>query len=146
MALQRRGTHSYGDGQLDIREELVRYSKINTYLAHHFADATCVCGSKLFYLRLDDGDGVAARKCVNCASEHLIGDSADYLEDAEMEVCACPCGREEFEITAAVSLYPDSQDVRWLYIGCRCSNCGLTAVYGDWKNEFVGYQDLLARV
>ena len=23
---------------------------------------------------------------------------------------------------------------------------GLTAVYGDWKNEFEGYQDLLLRV
>jgi hypothetical protein len=57
-----------------------------------------------------------------------------------------PCGGEEFEITVGVSLYEGSEDVRSLYIGCRCPGCGLSAVYGDWKNEFNGYRDLLARV
>jgi hypothetical protein len=51
-----------------------------------------------------------------------------------------------FEITVAVSLYADSEGVRWLYIGCRCPACGITAVYGDWKNEFDGYRELLAMV
>jgi len=32
-------------------------------------------------------------------------------------------------------------DVRWLYLGCRCVTCGLTACYGDWKNEYPGYGD-----
>jgi hypothetical protein len=39
---------------------------------------------------------------------------------AELEKCACPCGGEEFEITIGVSLFEDSEDVRWLYLGCRC--------------------------
>jgi hypothetical protein len=33
-----------------------------------------------------------------------------------------------------------------LYLGCRCPACGLVAVYGDWKNEFNGYRELLAKV
>ena len=47
------------------------------------------------------------------------------------------------EVTAGVLLYDDSEDVRWRYLGCRCPSCGLTACYGDWKNEFEGYRELL---
>ena len=146
MALKKRGKYRYGDSQADIREELLRYSKMDEYIAHHFADAVCKCGGKLFQLTLDGDEGAAVRICVACKTEHAIGDSADYLEDAELSECACPCGGEEFEISVAVSLYDDSEDVCWLYLGCRCPKCGLTAVYGDWKNEFNGYQELLARV
>ena len=146
MALKKRGKYRYGDSQADIRAELVRYSKANAYLAQHFADANCKCGSKLFCLTLDDNEGAAVRTCVACNTEHPIADSDKFLGEAQLAECACPCGGEEFEITVGVSLYEDSEDVRWLYVGCRCSKCGLTAVYGDWKNEFNGYQELLARV
>jgi hypothetical protein len=146
MMLEKRGKYRYGDSQADIREEMLRYSKLNDYVAHHFADALCTCGSKVFGLWIDNDEGAAVRKCATCNSEHPIGDSEEYLEEAEIEECACPCGGEKFEITVGVSLYDDSEDVRWLYLGCRCPACGLTAMYGDWKNEFDGYQELLSRV
>jgi hypothetical protein len=146
MALKKRGKYRYGDSQFDIRQELLRYSKSNAYPASHFADAVCKCGGKSFRLSLDDTEGAAVRTCSACATEHAIGDSDEYLEEAELEECACPCGGADFEITVGVSLYEDSKDVRWLYLGCRCQTCGLTAVYGDWKNEFNGYEELLAQV
>jgi hypothetical protein len=146
MALEMREGYGYGDQQADIREELLRYSKLNGYVAHHFADAICKCGGKLFRLSVDDTEGAAVRKCCDCEIEHPIGDSDEFLDEAELEECACPCGGDNLEITVGVSLYADSDDVRWLYLGCRCPRCGLTAVYGDWKNEFNGYRELLARV
>lgn len=146
MALKKRGKYRYGDSQADIRRKVLQYSKSNGYPAHHFADAACRCGGKVFLLALDDAEGAAVRRCCGCGSEHPIGDSGEYLADAELEECACPSGGETFEITVGVSLYEGSEDVRWLYLGCRCPGCGLTAVYGDWKNEFSGYQELLARV
>ena len=146
MALRKRGKYRYGDGQADIRRELQRYSTENAYPTQHFADAVCHCGGKLFRLRLDDTQGAAVRTCAACGREHPVGDSAEYLEDAELEECACPCGGEEFEVTAGVSLYEDSEDVRWLYLGCRCPKCGLVGCYGDWKNEFEGYQELLRNI
>lgn len=146
MALKKRGKHRYGDSQEDIRAEILRYSKENGYLAQHFADAVCQCGGRLFGVLLDDDEGAAVRTCVACEHQHPIGDSEDYLDDAELGECACPCGKETFEVTVGVSLYDDSEDVRWLYLGFRCPACGLTAVYGDWKNEFNGYRELLARV
>jgi hypothetical protein len=146
MGLKRRGKHWYGDDRADIRPALLRYSKANAYVAHHFADAKCRCGSRLFRLAVDDTEGAAVRTCAACGHEHPIGDSDEYLEDAALEACECPCGGDTFEITVGVSLYEGSDDVRWLYVGCRCPACGLTACYGDWKNEFSGYQDLLKRV
>lgn len=146
MALKKRGKFYYGDEQTDIRQELIRYSEENAYVAEHFADAKCTCGGSVFRLLMDETEGAAVRICVACKKEHPIGDSDEFLEEAELGECGCPCGNEEFEITAGVSLYKDSDDVKWIYIGCRCPKCGLTATYGDWKNEFLGYQDLLARI
>jgi hypothetical protein len=146
MALQKRGEYDYGDSQSDIREEITRYSKANKYGANDFADAECSCGGKSFRLLLDDAEGAAIRICSACSGEHPIGDSEEYLAGAALEECACPCGSEQFEITVGVSLYDGSEDVRWLYLGCRCVRCGMVAVYGDWKNEFPGYHELLGRV
>ncbi|MHB1423971.1 MAG: hypothetical protein ACYC3I_12405 [Gemmataceae bacterium] len=146
MTLRKRGKWRFGDSQADIRDEILRYSKGVEYPARHYAVAVCKCGGTRFRLFLDDAQGAAVRNCVLCDSEHPIGDSDEYLEEAELKDCACPCGGEEFEITVGVSLYEDSENVRWLYVGCRCVVCGLTAVYGDWKNEFSGYRELLARV
>lgn len=100
----------------------------------------------MFHLKLDDKEGAAVRDLHRLLSGHPIGDSADFLVNAEVAECACPCRAEEFEITVGLSLYVDSEDVRWLYLGCRCPKCGLTEVYGDWKNEFSGYQQFLERV
>jgi hypothetical protein len=146
MTLRKRGKYWYGDNSADLREEIVRYSKDNAYVAEHFADAVCECGGRVFRLRLDEAAGVATRTCISCSAEHPIGDSDDFLAEAELEECACTCGAEEFEISVGVSLYEGSEDVKWLYLGCRCPACGLVGVYGDWKNEFEGYQGLLARV
>lgn len=147
MALRKRGKWWYSDSQTDIRAEIIRYSKMVGYLAEYFADAMCSCGGRVFGLLLDDTAGIASRVCVACDAEaYPIGDSAEFMDGADEEECACPCGKEAFEITVGVSLYDHSEDVRWLYIGCRCPACGLTAVYGDWKNEFNGYRELLERV
>ena len=144
--LTQRGNSSYGDDQSDIPEEIRQYSELNGYPATHFAEARCKCGHNTFRVSVDDVEGAAARQCAKCSAEQAIGDSAEYLEEAELEECACPCGAEELEVTVGVSLYEGSEDVRWLYLACRCPQCRLTAVYADWKNEFNGYRELLARV
>ncbi|WP_425615747.1 hypothetical protein NA78x_005678 [Anatilimnocola sp. NA78] len=146
MALNKRGKWWYGESQADIRTELTRQGQLNEYVPQHFANAKCQCGNPTFQLELDDNEGAAVRICAKCKVRHAMGDSEDYLEDAELEEAACVCGADVFEITVGVSLYDDSEDVRWLYLGCRCTAWGLTGCYGDWKNEFEDYRQLLARV
>jgi hypothetical protein len=146
MTLKKRGKYYYGDSQADIRDEVRRYSKKNAYVAEHFADAVCTCGKKEFQLLINGLEGAAVRTCAACRAQHPIGDSEEFLDRVELEACSCVCGHEEFQITVGVSLYEESNAVRWLYLGCRCPTCGLTGVYGDWKNEFENYRELLARV
>lgn len=120
MALVTKGKFSYGDAQSDIRDELLDYSTRNTYIAEHFADAVCQCGGRIFNVLLDDDEGAVVRTCTTCKDEHPIDDITDYLEDAELQECGCPCGESTFEVTVGVALYPESEDVKWLYLGLRC--------------------------
>jgi hypothetical protein len=145
MALRTEEGYHYGDCQEDVREALIAYSADGD-LAEHFADAVCACGGRLFRLELDENEGVAVRTCTACAATHPIGDSDEFLEEAELEECECACGGEEFEITVGVALYPESDAVKWLFIGCRCPACGLAGCWGDWKNEYEPFSELLARV
>jgi hypothetical protein len=146
LVLEKRGDAWFGEHQADIKTEIARYSVLVGYVATHFADGECACGSRLFELSLDEAEGAAVRVCAGCATEHAIGDSAEYLAHAQLEACECSCEARHMEITVGVSLHADSEDVRWIYLGCRCPRCGRVAVYGDWKNEFEGYQGLLANV
>jgi hypothetical protein len=146
MSLSRRSGQTYGDTQGDIQAYLVEYSTTAGYATEHYADAVCMCGNRVFALALDETEGAAVRTCTGCKLKHPIGDSDEYLSGAELEECACPCGAEAFELTVGVALYSGSNDVRWLYVGARCANCGLIGCYGDWKNEFLDFTALLARV
>ncbi len=107
MALTRRGKYSYGTAQDDIADEIARYGKKAGYVAEHFANAVCGCGGRTFGLALDDNEGAAVRTCSSCGLEHAIGDSDEYLGDAELEACACPCGAEVFEIAVGSRSIPE---------------------------------------
>ena len=145
MSLVKRKGNFFGDSQSDIPELLKMYSNAGDP-TEHYQDAICTCGHNLFRLAVDDNEGAAIRLCVSCGNQHPIGDSLEFLEDAELEECECPCGQSSFEITVGVALYFGSNDVKWLYLGCRCPHCGLTACYADWANEYEGYAELLKNV
>jgi hypothetical protein len=114
MGLRQRGEYWYGDSQSDIREELARFGTLNGPVPTQFADARCRCGGTTFRLQTDENEGAAVRVCTACASEHPIGDSDEYLEGAELEERVCLCDGDAFEITVGVSLYEETEDVRWL--------------------------------
>ncbi len=63
----------------------------------------------------------------------LIGDSENFIADAALDHAECVCGNKHLELTVGV-------------LGARCVDCGLVGVYGDWKNGYNGYQELLNRV
>ncbi len=131
-----------------LKSQIIDYSRKNGYVAEHFAIPKCAaCGAAIFNVLMNEDAGVAVRICHSCSDEHGIGDSDDYLDEVD-EVCPveCTCEGDQFEIMAGVALYEGSNDVRWFYLGCECAECGLSGVYGDWKNEFLGYQKLLDRI
>ncbi len=148
MSISKNGEAYFGTCQKDIREELSRYAKLTGYEIHHFKDVVCVCGGSTFTLHIDDDECVAGRTCLSCGVQHVMLDGEDYLEDAELYHAICACESEPFEITVGVNLYSGdkglSNDVRWLYIGCRCPKCDQVGCYADWKNEFNGFEKLLS--
>jgi hypothetical protein len=130
-----------------LKSQIIEYSSNNSYLAEHFVVPKCSCGCSTFTLLINADEGVAARICTSCESDRGIGDSDDFIDEVE-EVfpIECNCGSREFEIMAAVALYADTKDVRWFYLGCECAKCHDSGVYADWKNEYIGFQELLDRV
>ncbi|SEF32128.1 hypothetical protein ABL840_24745 [Variovorax sp. NFACC27] len=135
MALRKKGRYWYGDGPEDTQVEVQRYSKSNAYVATRFAASACTCGHRSFRLESDEEAGAARRTCTACGGVHLMGDSAEYADEAELEGHECVCGEETFELLSGVTLYTDSNDVRWYYLGCRCTSCSLVGVFADWKCE-----------
>lgn len=131
-----------------LQSQIIEFSENNEYVASQFATAKCQgCGGDVFKLLMNEDEGVAARICVQCDSEHGIADSDEYFDNVEeIYEVVCTCDGEKFRVMAGVSLYEGTEDVRWLYIGCECVDCGLSGVYGDWKNEFHGYKQLLDNV
>ena len=105
-----------------------------------------MCGKAVFALIHAGDAGGAMRICVACKREHLIGDSGEYWDDAEAAECACPCGNETFEVAAGFAFYADSKDVRWIYIGLRCTRCEQSGVYVDWKIDYSPSHQLLDQV
>ncbi len=84
-----------------------------------------------------EAEGGARRTCVACGGQEFIADSADYwLDDPKADYyCACRCGKEEFAAAVGFSLREDG-DVRWIFVGLRCLECGLLGVYEDWKISY----------
>jgi hypothetical protein len=82
MTLTKKGEFWYGTTSGDTQAELRSYSVANRYEAVRFAASKCDCGSRTFALQSDEEAGVAIRTCTDCGQEHLMGDSADYVEKA----------------------------------------------------------------
>jgi hypothetical protein len=144
MAFVKRGKFHYGDSQEDILTLLTKFSVSIGYPANKCVDCVCECGGRVFSLSLDDGMGAAIRTCIACNHSHPIGDSEEYIKDAKLETAACPCGQEQFQITVGLALYRGSEeDVQHIYLGCRCIQCGLTEVFGDWDMEYDDIDELL---
>ena len=139
MALTKKGSYFYGESLKDLYEVLTDYCE-NNYPIHHFKDAACQCENDTFKIKLDEEVGFAERICIKCGNSHYIGDSKDYLSKAAPETMECLCESDNFKLSVGISLYPKSEDIRWVYIGLFCPNCGCMGCYGDWKNEYLDYK------
>jgi hypothetical protein len=146
MALTKKGEFWYGTTSGDTQAELRSYSVANRHEAVRFAASKCDCGCRTFALQTDEEAGVAIRTCTDCGQEHLMGDSADYVEEAVPETHECVCENEVFELMSGVSVYEGTHDVRWYYIACHCVECNLVGVFADWKCEAGDAAAFLAKV
>lgn len=74
------------------------------------------------YIEADATEGVARRRCLQCAKSVSLLDSADRWTHPMMWCCAS-CNQSIAEVAAGLSL-PDGNSVEWLVLGARCVECG----------------------
>lgn len=145
MSIDKSGKWWVGTRPEDIKEYLEAYSA-EGYPTSEFRKSKCGCGSEVFELWADDEEGCAKRTCISCGQERLICDSEEYWQDASPERWKCvECGSTGANVGVGFSLY-DGGELRWVYVGERCSNCGILGCFAGWKIGYSPSKQLLEAV
>ncbi|UQU66866.1 hypothetical protein COUCH_11600 [Couchioplanes caeruleus] len=135
MAISKNATSWYGDNDEDLATYLQQF-RAGGYPVTRVRRLSCtLCGNATFLSLVDDDQGVAAVDCLECGARTLVADSAEHLDDAQLEGCACPCGGETFTVSVGYAVTSDNE-VRWISVGLRCLNDGALGVYTDWKIDY----------
>jgi hypothetical protein len=144
--IDRSDSYRKGDGFDDLAYYVRQYTAANHFPAERVIQSLCSrCGGSAFKLDLDDEEGCAERRCVDCGQTAFIGDSEEFWSNAEPGPAACPCDQEVFDIGVGFSLRPDGE-VQWISVGCRCTACGILGVYVDWSIDYSPTDQLLSAV
>ena len=100
-----RRTSSYGTSSGDTQAELRSYSDCESLRGRPVCCVQIRLRVSTFALQTDEEGGVAIRTGTDCGQEHLMGNSADYVEEAVPEAHECVCKNEVFELMSGVSVY-----------------------------------------
>jgi hypothetical protein len=142
MSIDKSGKWWVGTSVDDLKEYLEAFSA-DGYRVHEFRPAKCKCGGETFEVLADDDEGCAKRTCTSCAMGQFICDSEEYWSDATPEQWKCiECGFTSANVGIGFSLYEDGE-VRWLYVGERCANCGILGCFAGWKIAYSPSKQLL---
>ena len=118
---------------MSLKKEIERYSRLNGYPIASYDDVDCTCGNKEFLLYSDDDEGGAFVICSSCKLEKDIENSREYIEEPLNNICSCD--NDSLSIGVGRAYYPESNDLRWVYVGAHCGKYGLGGVYVDWKQN-----------
>jgi hypothetical protein len=118
---------------MNLEREIKRYSGLNGYPITQFKHLSCSCGGSEFYLFSDDNEGGAFAICTACSLEQDIENSKRYIEEKQQNICNCD--NEKLNIGIGKAYFEGSKDLRWIYVGAECNDCGLSGVYVDWKES-----------
>lgn len=146
MTIDTSGKWWVGSEAEDLAEYLEAYSS-DSYLASVFRLSRCNCGSLEFHLDADDSEGVARRTCVACGSQHYICESEEFWAEATPERWRCvECHSEQANVGVGYAMYEDDPTgVKWVYIGERCTGCGVLGCFAGWKVAESGALHLLEK-
>jgi hypothetical protein len=113
--------------------------------AERFAKCVCKCGEAAFQCVGNRDEGFAQRICKACDSAAMICDSEMHWKEEALEVFACPCEGEIFELGVGFSMRTGqhSEEVQWVTLGGRCIACGVLAAYAEWRVQYMPSNHLL---
>lgn len=123
-----------GSKPSDIIEYLRTYAEENTLDVKPVLCNACGCSE----LRMvGDQDECALQVvCSSCGAKKLLLDSAEYWKEVSHRTLKCPiCKNKEHDICVGFSRRDNGQ-VRWVYIGHRCTQCHVLGSAFDWKIDY----------
>ena len=117
-----------------LKDEVASYADENGYPVSRFEPVRCACGQEELLLFSDDDEGGAFAECPSCRTQTDIMNSRDYAQDPVQNVCNCD--HERLLLGVGTAVHDDgTDDIRWVYVGGLCKNCGLAGVYTDWHER-----------
>lgn len=141
MAPTQIGEHWVGESHDDLQMVLQLFSEEGDKPVDRFNDVVCECGHDSFRVSIDEEAKCAVRTCIECDESHFITQNEKSLEVAELNQCDCFCGEQAFQFSAAMTLLSNRHHIDWLYLGLRCTACGVMGCYADWQCEPEEYSD-----
>ena len=125
----------HGDCANDIDEYLKEYTEVPNI---DIKPVVChTCGSDVLALRIDYNEAAIQVKCPTCGAKKIILDCEEVWEDARPRLCKCPECKTSKEHNVKVGfIRRENGSVKWVYIGNRCTNCGLLGSVLDWKISY----------
>ena len=75
-------------------------------------------------------------KCPKCGYKKILLDCEEIWQNAMPRLRKChDCKTKEYNIRVGF-IRRENGSVKWVYIGNRCTNCGLLGSYLDWKISY----------
>jgi hypothetical protein len=96
------------------------------------------------YVEADAREGVARRRCLQCAQSFPLLDSAERWTHPPMWACGT-CGQSIAEVAVGLSV-ADGEHVTWVVIGARCADCGRIDGLTDMVLPGTPLTEVLARL
>ncbi|MDE6781059.1 MAG: hypothetical protein K2J40_06340 [Ruminococcus sp.] len=133
--IDKSGQYWHSECADDIDEYLKEYSEnpsidINSVVCRS-------CGKDIFKLWVDYDEEAIQVECTECGSKKILLDCVDVWEDASPELCKCPVCRKtgSYNVKAGF-IRKENHNVKWIYIGNRCTDCGVLGSCLDWKISY----------
>jgi len=144
MTIDTSGKWWKGSAPEDLEEYLQALSE-GSYPIEEFRLSQCDCGSKEFYLHVEQDEGIARRTCTKCGNKHWIADSAEnYEKGSRLKKYKCvTCKSHNINVAVGFSLLEDKAGIKWLFVGNRCVKCGILGSMVDWKISYAPSLKLL---
>jgi hypothetical protein len=136
MSIDTSGKWWRGNNIEDIKDYLIAYSE-SAYPVQKVAISKCnKCGCEEFLVEFDWDEGVSRVICKSCETIKYLADSQENWNDIKPRKYKCVECKSTHANVGIGYAYRENGDIKWVYIGVRCSKCGILGSVTDWKIDF----------
>lgn len=142
--IDKNGEYWKSNNQIDIQEYLNAYTD---GLITDVKEVMCpVCGGTAFAILLDEDEGALQVECSSCNTKRFLLDSEELWDTCMPEIAECAiCRNRVFNLMIGF-VRRQNGNIKWIYLGERCTECGTLGSHGDWKIDYEPTDDMEANI